>query len=338
MRCLALAQAWKEMGLPVTFAMANPVSSLVARLGVDGIEVEPMAEPAGSPADAAQTIALARQVHAEWVVVDGYHLPGSFHRSIKEAGHRLLVLDDSGEVDHSLADVILNQNLHAEPSAYGKRRPGARLLLGPRYTLLRREFRQWRGWKRAIASRARRFLITLGGGDPGNVTAQVIRAVSTITPADREVVIVLGPANPRVEEVCSLCASLGGQFTVLQGAGNMPELMAWADLAITAGGSTCWELAFMGLPSVVLILADNQVAIADSLHAAQAAVNLGWGTSISAQSVAGAVVDLVASPDRRTAMSMRGTQLVDGYGARRVSEFLHQTAQEESVASALSCK
>jgi spore coat polysaccharide biosynthesis predicted glycosyltransferase SpsG len=103
---------------------------------------------------------------------------------------------------------------------------------------------------------------------------------------------------------------------------NMPELMAWANVAVSAGGSTCWELAFMGLPSVILVLADNQKPIAEGLDRAGVAVNLGWNGQISAERLAGTLIKLASSLDLRQRMSYRGQLLIDGNGSRRVVEIL----------------
>jgi spore coat polysaccharide biosynthesis predicted glycosyltransferase SpsG len=98
----------------------------------------------------------------------------------------------------------------------------------------------------------------------------------------------------------------------------MPELMAWADLAISAGGSTCWELAFMGLPFLVTILAKNQKAVAEGLEEVGAAVNLGWYDSITPTRLAQRLSSLAEAADVRAELSRRGRTLVDGKGKERV--------------------
>jgi spore coat polysaccharide biosynthesis predicted glycosyltransferase SpsG len=105
---------------------------------------------------------------------------------------------------------------------------------------------------------------------------------------------------------------------VQQNVTNMPELMAWADMAISAGGSTCWELAFMGLPSILLILADNQRAIAQKLATLNLAVNLGWHQDVTIEEIGLALRESIGDRPKRETMSKRERELVDGNGARRV--------------------
>ena len=141
---------------------------------------------------------------------------------------------------------------------------------------------------------------------------------------DLEVNIVAGPANPNVkmleseiENARQLGRTVNFSMRLIIDA-NMPELMAWADWAVTGGGSTCWELAFMGLPAVVIILADKQRAIAEGLESAGAAVNLGWHDDLSPSKIADALVGLAETVGVRKEMARRGRELVDGKGNERV--------------------
>lgn len=102
----------------------------------------------------------------------------------------------------------------------------------------------------------------------------------------------------------------------------MPELMAWADMAIAAGGSTNWELAFMGLPTIILVLADNQRAIAEKLGETKATVNLGWHENISATQIASMVAQLVINTDTRTEIVKSSQKLIDGEGCKQVLRYL----------------
>jgi RimJ/RimL family protein N-acetyltransferase len=103
----------------------------------------------------------------------------------------------------------------------------------------------------------------------------------------------------------------------------MPELMTWADVAISAGGSTCWELAFMGVPTVALILARNQCPIAERLDTVGVAVNLGWYEDVSPPEMAQVFMELMRTLTTRAQMAQRGQELVDGEGAARVLMYLN---------------
>jgi len=262
MRCLALAQAWQDTGGRVVFLMATEAPAVEARLQSEGMEVIHLPVQPGSRDDAIQTADLARRVGADWVVVDGYHFGADYQRTIRGLGLHLLFIDDHGHADHYSADLVLNQNIHAHEGIYKNREPYTRLLLGTRYVLLRREFLKWRGWKREIPEVARKVLVTMGGSDPDNVTLKVIQALQQVDVDGLETIVVVGGGNPHYEELQSSVQE--SRFPVLleSNVTNMPELMAWADVAVSAGGSTSWELAFMGVPALVLILANNQRSIA----------------------------------------------------------------------------
>lgn len=330
MRCLSLAQGWRRAGGQVSFVCAEITPALESRAAAEGFKVHTLPVKPGSLDDARQTlqmglaleggagIASATRPDASrlWVVADGYHFGVDYQRAIKEAGARLLLADDYGHAGHYCADIVLNQNLSSREDWYRNREPHTRLLLGTRYALLREQFLPYRDWRRDVPDVARKALITLGGGDPDNVTGKVVEALSGM---DLEMRVVVGGSNPHFDY---LAAIVRPPSTVVRDAGNMPDLMAWADVAVVAGGTTSWELAFMGLPSAVIMIAENQRALAEVLHERGSAMNLGWYTDLDAGRWKRRVAELIASRDMRIAMSRRGRELVDGDGVRRVVEIM----------------
>lgn len=317
MRCLALAQGWQDAGGQVFFGMAIDAPIIEARLRSEGIRVIRLPVQPGSAEDAFQTAGVARKIGAQWVVVDGYHFGPAYQQSLKDAGLWLLYIDDNGRARHYYADIVLNQNLHAHEDLYRNTEPYTRLLLGTRYVLLRREFLKWRGWKRKISNKAEKVLVTLGGGDPDNVTLKVVKTLQRVPISGWEVVVIVGGNNLHRDELRSAMSFSKNRIRLESNVTNMPGLMAWADLAISAGGSTCWELSFMGLPSLVLVLADNQRQIAEKLAKLGAAVNLGW-YDVSSIRMIQEVTQLRENAKMRKEMARRGRQLVDGEGCARV--------------------
>ena len=322
MRCLALAQAWQDAGGVAHFVAAALPSGLAERLAAEGMALHRLDVAPGSREDNVQTLALANDLGATWVVEDGYHFCSDYQRTIKDAGLRLLAIDDYGHAGHYVADLVLNQNIYADAALYPSREPTTQLLLGTQYVLLRREFRRWRGWQRQIPDVARKVLVTLGGGDPDNVTLRVIQALQQVNIDDLEVVAVVGPSNPHLQTLQSVVEASSIGIHLQQNVTDMSDLMAWSDVAIAAGGSTCWELAFMGVPAVLLILADNQIAVATGLNSAEAALNLGGYALLEASDISRPLEELLASPEKRRAMSHSGQELVDGNGATRVVSLL----------------
>lgn len=315
MRCLALAQAWQRNGGEALFLQAESTPAIARRLQDSQMKIEVMAERPGSSEDATRTLKVARQLGARWVIADGYRFDAEWQQTVKGAGIYLLVLDDYGHAAHYYADFVLNQNLSARADRYGRREPHTRLLLGPSFALLRKEFLEWRSKARQRELGTRRILVTLGGSDPHDVTSRVLAALADL-PA-LEIVAVVGGSNPNLPRL-ALWAEAFPQLRLVVDVQNMPELMDWADLAITAAGSTSWELALLGLPSVAIVTAANQTEVAAALECQGLGVSLGEHRSVSGAEIAAAVVDLLADYPRREKMGRRGRALIDGGGAARV--------------------
>lgn len=317
MRCLAIAQAWLDQGGEAVFLMHNPGTSLKDRVERAGCRVLEMSSEPGSRVDAEQTSRLAGEHQAEWLVVDGYQFGAEYQDLVKASGLRLLFLDDCGHAGRYSADLVLNHNLHAAESLYRDRAPDTELLLGPRYALLRREFLSWREWTREIREDVRQVLVTLGGSDPDNMTEQVIRALSLVDMNGMKATVLIGASNPRHSDLRKAAAGLAGVFLV-ENALNMAELIAEADVAVSGAGSTCWELCFLGLPSLLIDLAENQRPVSRELERLGVAVDLGGSEEVSPEKIADELSRLMRSPGRRAAMSACGRGLIDGAGAARV--------------------
>lgn len=224
----------------------------------------------------------------DWTVLDGYGFTAADHEAVKAAGSRLLSIDDHAIVRSNAADLVLDQNLGATRAAYGDRTD---MLLGPRYALLRREF--WRLAPRVTAPQGRRLLVAMGGSP----------APGTLDGFNRIL------ADPAVE---------GVEVVELRGLATVVEAMTSSDLALSASGSTCWELCCSGLPPVLLPVADNQVPLAAALASHGAAEDCGPIGTVDPAWVAERVAALANDPERRARMSRRGQTLVDGRGAKRV--------------------
>ena len=311
MRCLALAQAWMARGGAVCWAAAELPQPLSARLAREGVFAR-MITPTGLEHDAAITGALAEEAGAACVVVDGYRFDGRYEARVAEVAP-VLAWDDTVHTDHTASRWVLNQNIHARPEMYPTLAPG-RVLAGTKFAQLRREFWPLRQWKREVAPVARRLLVTLGGSDPTGTTRRVVGALTGNTGLD--VTVVVGAAA-RFEPALQAAVERAG-FRLVTDPPSMPELMAAADLAVSAGGSTAWEMLFMGLPAVTITLADNQRPITAGLAQAGAALSHGWHAELDAVRLADEVRTLAADTARRRAMGALGRTLVDGEGGARV--------------------
>lgn len=160
--------------------------------------------------------------------------------------------------------------------------------------------------------------MTLGGSDLDNVTLKVLEALALVSSDRLEATVVLGGGNPHRASLEDAASRAAFPIRVIVNAPNVPGLMADADLAVSAGGSTCWELAFLGVPALLLVTAKNQQGIALGLDEAGAAESRGWAGDVTPTALAEALARLAQDAPRRAEMSRRARALVDGRGAERV--------------------
>ncbi|MFC1499686.1 UDP-2,4-diacetamido-2,4,6-trideoxy-beta-L-altropyranose hydrolase [Candidatus Zixiibacteriota bacterium] len=318
MRCLALSQAWHDLRGRCCYACCDIPRVMRSILQDEGIDVHELAAAAGSPDDAFLTGELAGETGARALILDGYAFDSAYQHLLVNEHYPVLSIDDCGQIGRHEADIVLDQNLCADTITYENCPSGTRLLLGTQYVLLRREFRQ-RGRSDRIESPGRkRVLVTMGGSDPANSTTAVLRALDRPGSEQREVIAVIGGMNEFQDELRSAVTQDRGNIQLVHNVTDMSTYMDWADIAITSGGSTCWELAFMGLPSVTLTQAENQRLTAERLHAAGVTRYLGSVEECEGELIAGAVDEMLSSPDQRDDMSRKGRLLVDGQGVDRV--------------------
>lgn len=309
MRCLALGQAWKDAGGTAVFVTRTESKKLLEK-----IKREFRVYPLPNAESKAGMVKILAGENPDWVALDGYHFDGGFQKEIKEAGFRLLYIDDYAPFEHYYADIILNQNFGAEKLEYSTG-PDTRVLAGTRYVLLRREFLVYSGFRRKTPEAAGKILVTMGGADSENHTSKVLRALESVK-GPLEAKIVIGAGNPHYESVAREAARHG--IEILRSVEDMAPLMAWADLAVSAGGSTVWELAFMGLPALVAIVAGNQEKPVNLLGENGICQSCGWIRDKSARELAGMIDGLIHDGDLRLEMSKKARRMVDGKGAARV--------------------
>jgi UDP-2,4-diacetamido-2,4,6-trideoxy-beta-L-altropyranose hydrolase len=320
MRCLALAQEWKDAGGKAMCIMGVRAPEVELRLTAGGVEVLYIQTCIGSRQDAKETALIARQGGAGWIVTDGYQFGSDYQQAIKDEGLHLLSIDDYGHAQKYFADLVVNQNICATENLYLGREPYTRLLLGTRFVLLRNEFRSRKEKTRKTTEAARKILVTMGGADQANVSLQVLQALQKVDVPDVETKIILGPSNPLLKTLEATVARCfpKGSVGVLKNVSNMEEPMGWADLAVSGGGTTCWELAFMGVPNVILILAENQRPIAEKLDSMGIAINLGSYDHVSPSHLSQTINRLLLSTETRKRLVSNGKDLIDGEGVERV--------------------
>jgi UDP-2,4-diacetamido-2,4,6-trideoxy-beta-L-altropyranose hydrolase len=231
---------------------------------------------------------------------------------------RILAIDDIADRDHD-CDILLDQNLvlEMERRYRGLLPATCKLLLGPRYALLRPEFAERRKSLARRNGEVNRIFVCYGGSDPSNETAKALAAIKRLPGNPLPMDVVVGLSNPHGCLVAALCEELPGAV-LHRGADNIADLMGSADLAIGAGGVMSWERCCMGLPTLAVDIAVNQVGALTALAAAGALVHLGAAASVTEEGMAHALDSMLRNPSRLRRMSETALGLVDGEGAVRV--------------------
>tara|TARA_B100000378_G_scaffold148534_1_gene119941 strand:+ start:1306 stop:2406 length:1101 start_codon:yes stop_codon:yes gene_type:complete len=269
--------------------------------------------------DARQTLDALKAWKPDWLVVDHYALDAKWERALADAAGKIMVIDDLANRPHECA-MLLDQNLGRAGSDYDGLVPvGCQRLTGPRYALLRPEFAKLReqSLKRRRNPELRRILVSLGGVDRTNVTGRVLEALSeSALPRSTELDIIMGAAAPYLDDVRQQAARLPFQATVSVNVKDMAQRMCLADLSIGAAGSTSWERCCMGLPSVTVILAENQREIAEALakYKAGLLVDIPQFT----EELTGLIKMYAGDVEMRQLLSQNAAQVCDGGGADRV--------------------
>lgn len=281
MRCLTLADALGARGAKSTFVTRDHSGHIIPLISERGHSVIRLSRTIGQsygvhPAppphsawlqadwreDAATTRAIIQRIKADWLVVDHYALDRAWEEAALPKGVQLLTIDDLADRPHS-ADVLLDQNLgRSTDDYYGLVSEGCDLRIGPSYAILRPEFAHLRS--AALARRAEttfpeNLMITLGGIDRDNIAAKLLEVLDkTPVVSGMRITIIMGTSAPHIEIVRARAATMTVPTEVVVGATNMAELMMRADICIGAVGSTSWERCALGLPTLQVVLADNQ--------------------------------------------------------------------------------
>ena len=346
MRCLTLARELQRHGAEVCFLCRRQPGDLIKLLepefAVLALPEQPLAACKGlegrylyiawlgctQEQDAAQCLEVLADAgikSVSWLVADHYGLDARWEAQLlaglagSDAPPKLLVIDDLADRPHQ-ADLLLDQNFFGESThrRYEDLVPSqCRQLLGPHYALLGSEYAQLHP---LVPSRyqLRRVLVFFGGVDPDNLTGLALEALLDPALTDLAVDVVLGLHSPHREAVEELVA-IRPQTTLHGPLPSLAGLIARADLAIGAGGATTWERACLGLPSLVVAIAANQLPFAEALYQAGHLQLLGDGASVTAEQIRSALLVKLAEP----AAGDIANALTDGWGAPRLAMAMH---------------
>lgn len=254
----------------------------------------------------------------DWLIVDHYGLDEHWEQQLRPMARRILVIDDLANRAHD-CDLLLDQNYSADmENRYDEKIPQQTVrLIGPEYALLRPEYAEWRHKRQHKVDQVRRVFVFFGGTDPNNLTGMTLSALSCPAFEGIAVDVVVGANNPNKEAIEAQAAA-APQITLHHPRPHLADLMAQADLAIGAGGTTTWERCCLGLPSLVISIAANQRPACEALASANMIEYLGHKDHIIEQAVLAAIEKLLSETALRNTLAEASAALVDGMGVERV--------------------
>lgn len=336
MRCLVLADALRARGAEVSFICRAHPGHLFATLQTRALPFLALSAPTATDVDAgedyaawlgvseaddaAETLAAIGERSPDWVVVDHYGLGQEWETRVGSRAGRVLVIDDLANRPHA-CDLLLDQNFSED----GERRYAGlvparcRQLVGPRFALLAPQYAARRATQVARREPVNRVLVYFGGVDPANMTGCALATLASPEFASLAVDLVIGANHAhRVALEAQAAARPGTRVHGLRP--DLADLMADADIAIGAGGTTTWERMCLGLPSIVVSVAENQRPTCEALAEAALIIYLGGVDEADSARIGSAFEALLADPSLRAELRERGQATVDGGGAARVAE------------------
>jgi spore coat polysaccharide biosynthesis protein SpsF len=326
----ALLEAWTEVGGRALLVARGIHGRLAARLAGAGVELE---QPAGGTQDeeALRVLERARSVSAAAIAIDGYAFRADYHRTLARS-FPLLAIDDLAE-EPQIADVMLNQNLDFDRTRYGSLRARQRLLAGAPYVLLRRELRELAASPAGSpdSSRTPRLAVCFGGSDPRNLTWPVTEALLNAVPS-AELDAIAGPGIGSERRAALLAhAEAAPRLHVHVDPPEIGVILGAASALITAAGVTAWEALFLGVPSILVTVADNQRVVAESVTARGAALDAGRAGADTPRRAAELALTLLRRPEDRAKLSAAGRSLIDGRGVWRAMDALLDAIDERTA-------
>ncbi len=349
MRCLTLAGALADRGDDIVFVCREHPGNLIDRIRQTGYRVlclpycrDMVADHypdeyaqwlvVDQKIDAVETLAALQSecLEADTLIVDHYGLDHLWEGYLRPHAGRLMVIDDLANRRHD-CDALLDQNYHTDMQGrYNGLVPRhCDMILGPEYALLRPEFGSVSPSTRSNDSSVRIF-VYFGAVDPTGETLKTLAALESLPAGRWTADVVIGKANPLRNEILERASRLRG-ITVHTEVPDIARLMARADFAVGAGGTTTWERCCLGLPTIVVAVADNQIPIAQSVDRYGAATFLGHANAVSIEDLREAIERMATDSAMRARISERALRLVDGKGAKRVAAAFKESDRVEGV-------
>lgn len=322
-RCLALSSQLKKNGAEIFFVSKK--NNIVKRkVKQEGFEVITLKDHIDLKENLRDTINAIKTCRADVVITDSYAINEHYLTEIKKTIPLLVSIDDLAKVPFP-SDIVINQNVYAKDLKYRFLTGNTKFLLGPEYALLREEFADLS--ERKINKKVQNILITLGGSDPFNVTPKILNVLDRIQ-EDFNITVAIAYFFNNISEIEETVKKMSKRVELIYNSSQMASLMLSSDLAIAGGGTTLYEIAATGTPTLAFCLADNQEKNVRGMAKTDTVIDIGWRNQWKRERFYGETNELINNHLLRQKMSKMGQDLVNGGGAERASKKIIETFNE----------
>ena len=312
-------------------AIVNEYTMCKAKLESLVEEIEIMPDEIAEEEETEMFLSFLKRQGIAIFVTDLLERSVKYYATLNKRVTKTYILLDNDKHVEIPATAVVNFNILQSPKYYEiTKQYETQYLIGPKYALLDEELHN--KWASRISFREKvdKIFLNQGGSDPYGLTAKILRVLEKLS-LRQEVIVVLGGAiTPRHrKEIDSLRPKLKDNYRFYENISQsmMYELLSESDMALTAAGNTLYELAFFGIPSIIIGHHEQHNKVAEKFQAEGAAINLGIGTRIDQEYIASAVGSLIENPEKRKELSLRSRSIVDGYGTGRVANKIVQDIQ-----------
>ena len=317
-RCLTLAKALRKLGVECKFICRDYKNNLIKRIKNEGFDVNKI--PNLIHEDVNQTINILEKEKIDWLVIDHYKIGKDWEKKLRLYSKKIMVIDDLANRKHD-CDLLLDQNLilNYKTRYQNLINKNCKTLLGPQYALLQPEYLKLHKTLSTRTGLVNRILVFFGGSDQFNITELAILSFLKLKNNSIKLDVVISLKSPYISKI-KIIAKKNKNIKVYNLISSLAPLMIKADLAIGACGSTSWERCCLGLPSIVITVAENQKPIARELHRRGLIKWLGHYNNVGEDLIFSSLNSIIKKNIR--IWSKKCKLVTNGLGVKKVTSFM----------------
>jgi UDP-2,4-diacetamido-2,4,6-trideoxy-beta-L-altropyranose hydrolase len=317
MRSLALSEELTKRGNACYFYSKIEDDQLIKKIENVKAKFQKIKDNLIEKEDLKNLIKFSNEKNTDWIITDCYKINSNYIKELKSNGFNVLSIDDTAQI-HYHSDIVINQNVGAEKLDFSSEKY-TKLLLGPKYVMMRKELLKVN--KKIVKKDVKNILISIGGSDKDNFTLKILKLLEQIN-NDARFLVITGPFNPFYNDLEKYIRESDSKIKLIKSPKDMSKIYLESDIAISAGGSTCYELAYFGIPNIIVTIADNQIKIAQELDKQKVSIYIGKKEKLKEKLFKEKTHELINNYSLRKSMSNRGKKLVDGKGKERIVDFM----------------